>query len=50
MDASCLIYELWGVVKTTWQNWSQYLPHNLLVSMLDRTNAVLKAKGGQTKY
>ena len=42
--------ELINVVQEEWQNISFETLHDLILSLLNQVNAVIKAKGGHTKY
>ena len=42
--------KLWEVVDEEWEKTSKELCRNLFASMPDRLQAVIKAKGGYTKY
>jgi DDE superfamily endonuclease len=44
------ILELWERVEKEWNNIGAEVCHNLIESMPRRVAAVLKAKGGYTKY
>ena len=41
---------LWNTVKSCWDDTSQQVLHKLVESMPARVHAVIKAKGGRTKY
>jgi hypothetical protein len=44
------ILELWDRVEKEWNDIPSKVCENLIESMLRRVEAVLKAKGGYTKY
>ena len=44
------IHELWDWVQVEWENIPKEVCRNLIESMPRRVQAVIKAKGGQTKY